>query len=118
MYLHPFSETFITDVVTGNIVIKMAIDTRQLIKMLESLGCTVRQMSKKETARIKGKSKANNTLYERDGQGIEIEKDGAKLYLGQGVLSKMLTAFYTPLSICQELLSTLKTVNELPMTET
>lgn len=117
MYLHPFSETFITDVVSGHIVVKMAVDTKQLIKLLESLGCTVRQMSKKETARMKGKSKASNTLYELNGQGFEIEKDGAKIYLGQGVLSKMFTGFFTPQSICQELLATLKAVKELPMSE-
>ena len=111
IYLHPFSETFIADVITGNIVVRMAVNTEQWLKMLETAGCKIRQLSKKETARLKAKSKASNTLYEREGQGIEIEKDGSKIYLGQGIFSKMFTNFFTPLSMCQEILATLDTMS-------
>lgn len=111
IYLHPFSESFITDVITGKIVVKMAINTEQWLNMLEPAGCKIRHLSKKETARIKSKSKASNTLYELNGQGIEIEKDGAKIYLGQGMFSKMFTSFFTPLSMCQEIISTLDAMN-------
>ena len=117
LYLHPFSETFITNVISGRTVVKMAINVEQWLDMLLSEGCKIRRMSKKETARMKAKSKASNTLYELNGQGIEIEKDGAKIYLGQGMFSKMFTSFFTPLSMCREILASLADVKQLSSTE-
>ena len=86
----------------------MAMDTKQWFKLLEANGCSIRVMSKKETARMRAKSKARNTLYELDGQGIEIGKDGNILYLGQGIFSKIFTNFFTPLDACREILETLE----------
>ena len=108
IYLDPFTENFIASVITGDVVVKMAMDAKQWFKLLEANGCSIRVMSKKETARMRAKSKARNTLYELDGQGIEIGKDGNILYLGQGIFSKIFTNFFTPLDACREILETLE----------
>ncbi len=108
IYLDPFSENFIASVITGDIVVKMAIDTEQWFNLLQAKGCRIRIMSRKETARMKSKSKAHNTLYELDGQGVEIEKDGNTIYLGQGFFSKIFTNFFTPLDACNEILASLE----------
>ena len=108
IYLDPFTENFIASVITGDVVVKMAMDTKQWFKLLQANGCSIRVMSKKETARMKSKPKARNTLYELDGQGVEIKKDGNTIYLGQGIFSKIFTNFFTPLDACREILATLE----------
>ena len=108
IYLDPFTENFITSVITGDIVVRMAMDTEQWFKLLQANGCSIRVMSKKETVRIKAQSKARNTLYELEGKGVEIEKDGNTIYLGQGIFSKIFTSFFTPLDACREILATLE----------
>lgn len=106
IFLQPFSDVFIADIVSGRKVIKMTIDIDKWIRGLEENGCTVRWMSKKETARINSNMKGSNKIFDIHGRGIEIQKYGISQYIGQGIFSRMFTAFNTPESMKKLLLAT------------
>lgn len=108
VFLHPFSDTFIMKVVTGEKVIKMTLDIERWFESLKEAGCTIRWMSKKETARVNSKLKGSNKMFDIDGRGVAIEKDGIELQVGQGIFSRMFTNFNTPSSIKKLLLATLE----------
>lgn len=99
IFLQPFSDTFITKLISGEKVIKMVLDIEQWLETLRKDGCTVKWMSKKETARVNSKLKGSNKMFDIDGQGIVVEKDGMKLQIGQGIFSRLFTNFITPSSI-------------------
>lgn len=99
IFLQPFSDTFITKLISGEKVIKITLDIEQWLETLRKDGCTVKWMSKKETARVNSKLKGSNKMFDIDGQGIVVEKDGMKLQIGQGIFSRLFTNFITPSSI-------------------
>lgn len=100
-FLHPFSETFIIDIINGKKVVKIALNFDEWFNMLETFGCTPKWMSKKQTARDKAKINIPGVWIEVDGQGIEIEKDGTMLQLSTGICSRIFSKFLTPLSACE-----------------
>lgn len=99
IFLQPFSDTFIVDLILGKKVIKMTIDINKWLNPLKDEGFNVRRLSKKETGRINSKMKGSNKIFDIKGQGIEIEKNGIKIEVGQGIFSRMFTAFNTPSSM-------------------
>jgi hypothetical protein len=104
--LQPFSDVFIVDIVSGRKVIKMTIDIDKWIRSFEENGCTIKRMSKKETARINSNMKGSNKIFDIHGRGIKIQKYGISQYIGQGIFSRMFTAFNTPESMKKLLLAT------------
>lgn len=111
IYLHPFSETFITEIISGHKVVKIAISLDDFFAMLENMGCSVRWMGKKETSQILTLPGMIKQVFVMNGQAVEIEKNGAKLIFGTGYLSKLFSHFHTPLSLCQEIIETLEGMN-------
>ncbi|WP_125116767.1 hypothetical protein [Agathobaculum sp. Marseille-P7918] len=113
VFLHPFSDSFIVDLVLGKKIIKMTLDLKQWLDTFEKEGCTIRWMSKKETARANSKMKGSNKIFDVNGQGILIEKDDVSIEVGQGIFSRMFTSFNTPSSIRKLLLTTFEYSQDL-----
>lgn len=113
VYLHPFSETFISEIIIGKKVVKIAVSFDKLFPILENMGCSVRILSRKESNRFRGKSKANRQAIELDGRMIEIKREGVSIILGKGYLSKIFSMFLTPLSICEEITETLTAMKDI-----
>lgn len=107
IFLHSFSDTFIVDLILGKKVIKMTLDIERWLETFKEDGCNVKWLSKKETARLNSKMKGSNKIFDIDGQGVEIEKDGTTIEIGQGIFSRMFTSFTTPSSIKKYLMATL-----------
>lgn len=103
IFLHGFSDTFILDVISGRKVIKMSLDVDKWLNTFLEDGCKVNWLSKRETNKINSKMKGVNRVFDIDGQGIEIEKDGIKQVVGHGILSRLYTSFITP-STAKEIL--------------
>ena len=108
IFLHSFSDTFIIDLILGKKVIKMTLDIEKWLETFKEDGCNVRWLSKKETARLNSKMKGSNKIFDIDGQGIVVEKNGMSVEIGQGVFSRMFTSFTTPSSIKKLLMATLE----------
>ncbi|MBE6673959.1 MAG: hypothetical protein E7596_02510 [Ruminococcaceae bacterium] len=105
IFLHGFSDTFILELISGKKVIKMSIDIEKWLSTFEKDGCTIRWLSKKETSKINSKMKGGNRIFDINGQGIEIEKDGITQIIGHGIFSRLFTSFLTPSSAKQHLLT-------------
>lgn len=106
LFLHPFSENILADIVSGDIVIKMAINIEALFKKFEEKGLKAKWLSQKETARINTRLKGANHLYMIDGCGISIEKDGKSYFLFDGLILRMFSNLNTPSAIVKYVLST------------
>lgn len=104
IFLHGFSDTFISDVISGKKVIKMSLDIDKWLTTFEKDGCKVDWLSKRETNKLNSKMKGVNRIFDIDGQGIEIEKDGMKQVIGHGIFSRLYTSFITPSSAKEMLL--------------
>lgn len=106
VFLHPFKDNFLIDLIAGRKVIKMAININKWLDSFKNNGCTVRFMSKKETIKktssIKGGVKS---LFLIDGCGVEIAKNGIEYTLGDGLIGRILLEFNTPTSVRQSLLN-------------
>lgn len=113
LYLHPFSETFIAEIINGQKVVKIAINFDCFFSILEKIGCTIRWMSTNETAKILTGPGMKKQVFTMNGQAVEIEKTGAKLIFGNGFLTKLFSNFLTPLSLCEEIIETLNNMNNI-----
>lgn len=105
LFLHPFSENDLTDIISGNIVVKMTMDIKNFFLLFEENGFTVKRLTKKETARINTPLKGPTRIFAIDGCGIEIKKAGASQYLCDGIFTRIFTEFNTPSSIVKNLLT-------------
>lgn len=99
IFLYSFSDAFIIDLILGKKVVKMTLDIEKWLDTFKEDGCNVRWLSKKETAKANAKMKGSNKIFDIDGQGIAVEKNGISVEIGQGVFSRMFTSFTTPSSI-------------------
>lgn len=106
IFLHPFSDNTLTDIVLGDIVIKMTIDIDKFLKMFESAEFIVTWLNKKQTSRISSELKGSSRIFEINGCGVQLEKDGMIQYLCDGIFLRMFTEFNTPTSIVKYFLST------------
>ncbi len=96
VFLHGFADTFILDLISGRKTIKMSIDIEKWFQMLEQDGCNVCRLSKKETNTVNSRMKGKKSVFLIDDQGVQIKKDGKELILGDGMFSRIFTAFITP----------------------
>lgn len=100
VFLQPFKEEFILDVIQGKKIVKMAIDIDKWLKTFEEDNTTWRWMSEKETARINSNLGKGGQLFTLEGKGIELrDEKGRKQYLGEGIFSRMFTGLNTPSSM-------------------
>lgn len=111
VFLFPFKDSYIMEIIQGKKVIKMTIDIKMWMNMLDDDGIKWRWLSKKETARINSKFKGKHGIFSLEGKGIEIENEkGIKQYIGEGVLSRIFTRFNTPSAIKKLLISSMEKI--------
>lgn len=72
LYLHPFSDSFLLDIILGRKIIKMTIDIDKWLDTFKQKQCTYRWMSIKETARLNSEFKGKLKIFSIDGKGIEL----------------------------------------------
>ncbi len=106
LFLHPFSDNILADIVSGDIVIKMTMNIEALLKKIESKGLKIRWLSKRETARINTQLKGANHLFMMDGCGISIENDDNSYFLFDGLLLRIFSSFNIPSAIVEYILAT------------
>lgn len=107
IFLHSFSVPFILDLILGRKVIKMCIDFEKWLTTFEKDGCKINWLSKKQTSKINATMKGESRIFDINGQGVEIERDGMKQVIGRGIFSRLYTSFLTPSSIKNLLLTML-----------
>lgn len=109
VFLQPFKDDYILDIIQGKKVIKMTIDINAWMKTFENDGIKWRWLSKKETARINSKFNGKNGIFSLEEKGIQIENgNGVTQYIGEGVFSRVFTGFNTPSSIKKLLITSLE----------
>lgn len=97
VYLLPFSDSEIMDIVMGRVVIRMTLDIERWLDSFELDNVSWRWMTKKETARCNGELKGKSKVFSIDGCGVELKNaKGVTLTLAGGVFSRMFTSLNTP----------------------
>lgn len=100
IFLLPFSDTDIIDIVMGRKTVKMTIDVDKWLKSFAQDGYSYRWMTKKETARCNSEFGGKQQLFTLNGCGVElIDDEGGKQQIGQGIFSRMFTSLNTPSSL-------------------
>ncbi len=109
LFLLPFSDKDIIDIVMGRKTVKMTIDIDKWLESFSQEGYSYRWMTKKETARINSEFKGKQHLFEIDGCGIELtSNEGGKQYIGGGIFSRMFTSLNTPSALKRYLVESYK----------
>lgn len=113
VFLQPFKENYILDIIQGKKVIKMTIDINEWLKTFEKDGIKWRWLSEKETARINSTMKRKSAIFSLDKKGIEItNKNGMIQYVGEGIFSRVFTGFNTPSAVKKVLITIGESENE------
>lgn len=113
LFLLPFPDKDIIDIVMGRKMIKMTIDINKWLESFAQEGYSYRWMTKKETARINSNIKGKKQLFELDGCGVElVDVEGGKHYIGKGIFSRMFLSLNTPSSLRKYLVETFKYTKE------
>jgi len=114
IYLQPFSDKHIIDIILGNKIVKFTIDIEKWLQTLKKENIDYRWMSKKETARANGKLKGKMGIFDLNGKGIELRsKNGMIQHLGSGVFSRMFTSLNTPSAIKKYLIEVFNKTDEI-----
>jgi len=104
LFTKPFPSDFIIDVLTGKTKVIMGLNLDLLIEYFNFLGLKTRWISRKETTKIKEKSKLKGMITSNN-RGIEIEDaNGEKIILFGGIISKILFDNIKPSNIARTLI--------------
>lgn len=106
LYLQPFSDNTLIDIMSGDIVIKMSFDLDGFLKSLEEDDISVRKIPSRESARINSKMRGSNKIFEYEGMGIELSKNNTSYVISDGIFLRMFANLNTPSSIRRLLKST------------
>ena len=100
VFLQPFQDKYILELIQGKKIIKMTIDIEKWLKSFEEDGIKWRWLTEKETARINSKFKGKSGIFSLNKRGLELEsKEGKKQHIGEGIFSRIFTGFNTPSSM-------------------
>lgn len=114
IFLLPFSDNDIIDIIMGRKTIKMTIDIDKWLESFKQDGYSYRWMPKKETARINSTYKGKKQLFTIDGCGVElIDSEGDKQQLGYGIFSRMFTSLNTPSSLRRYLVESYRKIKNV-----
>lgn len=109
IFLQPFKDEYILDIIQGKKVVKMTIDINTWMSTFENDGIKWRWLSEKETARMNSKLKGKNGIFSLEKRGIEIENEkGVTQYILGGVFSRIFTELNTPSSIKKLLIASME----------
>jgi len=100
IFLQPFKNEYILDIILGKKVVKMTIDINTWMSTFEKDGIKWRWLSEKETARINTKTNGKNVIYKFGKKGIEITNvNGQIQYICNGSFSRIFTRLNMPSSV-------------------
>lgn len=107
IFLHPFSIQDKVKLVSGEKCIKLSLDIKKWLELLKEYGINYRWLSRKETARINSRP-VPVKAFEINGQAIELEYEGIKETLYDGIFGRMVYQFLTPMSAIEFIKHTLE----------
>lgn len=111
IFLQPFKDDYILDIIQGKKVVKMAIDIDAWMNTFENDRIKWRWLSKKETAQINSKLNGKSGIFSLEEKGIEIKNEnGVTQYIGEGLFSRIFTRFNTPSSIKKLLITSMEEI--------
>lgn len=112
VFLQPFKDEFIFDIIQGKKVVKMTIDIDVWMKTFENDKITWRWLGEKETAQINSGRRKGGRIFTLEGKGIELrDKNGVTQYIGEGIFSRIFTGLNTPSSMRKLLIALMEKDN-------
>lgn len=100
IFLLPFPDKDIIDIIMGRKIVKMTIDIDKWLESFKQDNYAYRWMTEKETARYNSKFQGKKQLFMINGKGVElIDKEGNTQQIGNGIFSRMFTCLNTPSSL-------------------
>lgn len=108
LFLQPFSQNTIIDIVLGNISILMSIDINAWLAPLEKEGYKIKWLSEKETRKFNANIKGKHIPLSINGKSIMVEKDDFSFTIQGGLFVRMFTSFNTPSAMRKYLIETHK----------
>lgn len=113
IFLQPFSDKHIMDIVMGRKIVKLTIDIEKWLEIFKEDNLSYRWLSKKETARANNEAKGKIGIFNLDGRAVEIcDERGITQQIGEGIFSRMFTHLNTPSSLKKLLKSIIQKVDE------
>ena len=113
IFLQPFSDKHIMDIVMGRKIVKLTIDIEKWLETFKEDKLSYRWLSKKETARANNEAKGKIGIFNLDGRAVEIfDERGITQQIGEGIFSRMFTHLNTPSSLKKLLKSIIQKVDE------
>lgn len=97
LFLHPFSIQDKVKLISGEKCVKLSLDINRWLDLIKENGINYRWLTKKETARMNSKPQPFKA-FEINGQAIELEYEGVKNTLYDGIFGRMVYQFLTPMS--------------------
>lgn len=111
IFLQPFSENTILDILNRNITILMTIDINVWLAPLKKDGYQIKWLSEKQTRKNNAKIKGIKP-FSIKGKSISIEKDDYGMILQGGIFGRMFTLFNTPSAMRKYIIELHKKVAE------
>ncbi|MCI0613077.1 hypothetical protein L0244_08810, partial [bacterium] len=99
IFLKPLREQDIFDIIFDRTRVYMAIKLDNLIKMFDANGAKARWLSRKETDKILKESHLSKDILVYDNKAIAVELGGISMYLGNGVLGRIIFDNILPSSV-------------------
>ncbi|WBS74046.1 hypothetical protein PF438_14210 [Elizabethkingia meningoseptica] len=97
IFLKPFPEDVIMDIVFGRIKVFIGIDYNNFIKFSNDLGVDASWSTAKELQKYLQKFTYNKReIFSIDNKGIKLEIDGNEIFVGHGFFSKILFDHFLP----------------------
>ena len=107
LFSKPLSPDFIIDILTGRVRVIIALDCDELIAEFNRFGLNAKWLSQKETMQLKQTNKNIEGLFEVNGRAISVsKKDGTKITIYGGIISKIIYDNILPGSIASQIAST------------
>lgn len=108
LFLQPFSQNAIIDIVMGKISILMSIDVDKWLAPLEGEGYIVKWLSEKETRKFNANIKGKVSPLSINGKALVVEKENVSFTIQGGLFVRMFTSFNTPSAMRKYLTETYK----------
>ena len=101
IFQKPYGTDNIMSIVLGRTVMLVCVDLNALLQLFNSNGIEAKWMSRKETQKSKETGAKFPKPFEFNKQAISVVKDGKKLILGDGFLSRLVYDSLLPSSLVE-----------------
>ncbi len=97
IFLKPFPEDVIMDIVLGRIKVFIGINYNNFIEFSNDLGVSASWSTPKELQKYLQKFEHNKReIFSNDNKGIKLEIDGNEIFVGHGFFTKILFDHFLP----------------------